>query len=195
MTIKRYDYSPFNGINGLRDFIFERKECINNLNILSNDLFKDEYDIFLKYNIPTRSEICFRNIDLSGEINLRDDLIGFLNNFFIKREINKKFILRLIHKIEVQRCIYERYSGNFIKGYGITNSFTDYVLVSFSLLMYFKVSSSLQALSLSLKINDWIMVNIKLWDFKELPLKLIKNVIASELEIIGELMEKNNIYA
>ena len=147
-----YSYSSFEGKEFIVRFLDERKNFLEKNAIYLDDSSGVEDFDFDNYHLHG---VCgCRKFEHEGA-QCTWCLVESLGSEIKEKESSVPFrMLRLLQKIEVSQCVYEAYSIDLSKNFGVLDRFEDVYQVLKLFMLGYKITGKLQFLNIVLKLND-----------------------------------------
>ncbi len=190
-----YQYSEFQGLRFLRAYIGSRNSVI--LKIKKRLSENTKYKIFFNLlNTKIKSYKSNKSrLNRTGVTKTSDAMLSILTKLNKKRKLSQKEITLLhifLKKYEIKKKIFAEYDSNFRELGSNYKSLNNYILLSISLLLYFKMSKNLKFLNTALKLNDMLCsLNEKVKSQPDLIMLL--TALNEELNIVRSLYRSKSI--
>lgn len=184
----RYQFSAYRGVEFIKEY-FRFRECV--LGVLKEKLRDPDSD---RGGVGDIKSILGRDnavMDGRGNIDVKRTLYALLT--LVESPDREGFDIKptldlLVHKYEVSKRVYLRYSLNRKRCSDVYDDMETYGLLSLVCLLFYKRSRNLKYLNCSLKINDMLSSRIdKLDDASAVHLSY--KAFKEELSIISDILD------
>lgn len=186
-TPQKYQMTPYEGINFLKNYKKSRKSALKTtkINYSLSSLEKKIHAEIKKENNKNSNES--QKSIITQELLIKN--ISKISNH--NMEIDNEIKI-LIKKFEITKKIFTEYNLKFEIELENNKHILNYLLLSYLCLKQFELKHNLKLLNISLKLNDTVISQIKNIK-KEIEILLLNYVIKKELALIKELCVERGI--